>query len=233
MNVRSLLFVAVTACAVDVEIPQTLPVEVASPPMTLSAPFDIYATDRVRLQAAGANPGDRVWFLASTNGFGGSCPGVLGGQCLDIANPVALGSAIANAAGEARLLTPRIPMALIDSLLWFEVAVVAGANSYTSPDILRQVYDPACPQIVSDFWAETEAIRSCAVASDCGQVLTGTSCGCTRSWVARTGADTTDFYDLLADAGSCGVGLISTCDCPAAIGFDCINNTCTWNYLSP
>ena len=76
-----------------------------------------------------------------------------------------------------------------------------------------------------------ERIQSCEADAECGQVLTGTSCGCTRDLVARTDADTTRIYELIdaqADLG-CG-GFISTCDCPATDGFACVNNTCSWNY---
>jgi hypothetical protein len=217
------------ACAGAPEAP-ALPDTAVPPPLVLDTP-ELYTGQRTTLEVTGANPGDRVFFLGSTNGFGpGPCPAALGGLCLDIANARPLGSAIANASGEASL-TLRVPAAVPpNSLIWLQAAVPAGANSYKSFYALAEVLDPACPAIISDFQAEADAIRSCTTASECGQVLSGTSCGCTRDWVARTNADPTDFYDLLNQAGSCGFGLISTCDCPPANGFDCVNNTCTWNY---
>lgn len=89
-----------------------------------------------------------------------------------------------------------------------------------------------CADVQSDFAAEAESIRSCTDAVECGQELTGTSCGCTRNWVARTDADTTAFYALIDEAQSmeCDLGLGSTCDCPDTGGFDCVDNTCTWLY---
>lgn len=91
-----------------------------------------------------------------------------------------------------------------------------------------------CTEIVSDFEAETSAIRSCSEASECGTELDGTSCGCTRDWVARVDADTTRFYALIeeASAAECDLGLISPCDCPEASGYACEDGTCTWNYAS-
>jgi len=90
-----------------------------------------------------------------------------------------------------------------------------------------------CDAIEADFWAEAQAIQSCSEASECGQVLTGTSCGCTRDWVARNDADVTAFYDLVAEgqALECELVPASVCDCPPADGFDCVEGTCAWNYV--
>ncbi|NJK33221.1 MAG: hypothetical protein HC927_12930 [Deltaproteobacteria bacterium] len=90
-----------------------------------------------------------------------------------------------------------------------------------------------CAALQAAFAAETQAIRSCSTDSQCGQDLQGTSCGCTRNWVARTDADTTCFYELIELAGplQCELGLASTCDCPAAEGFVCEAGICQWNYL--
>ena len=100
------------------------------------------------------------------------------------------------------------------------------------PDTCEEPVD-VCGPIVEDFQAETASIRACEEDAECGQVLTGTSCGCTNNWVARTDADITDWEDIRdkAQANSCNLpGTISTCDCPFADGFACVNNTCTWNY---
>ena len=83
------------------------------------------------------------------------------------------------------------------------------------------------------FQAEVAAIRGCSDDAECGQVLEGTSCGCTRNWVARLDADTTDFWDLVDLAGElrCELPFVSTCDCPAADGYACVDGVCAWNYL--
>jgi len=93
---------------------------------------------------------------------------------------------------------------------------------------------PDCDALVEAFFAETAEIRSCDEATDCDQVLTGTSCGCTRNWVARSNADI-DLWETLRDdaleAGCQLSGTISTCDCPAADGFACSEGVCGWDYL--
>lgn len=92
-----------------------------------------------------------------------------------------------------------------------------------------------CAQVHADFVAEAARIRSCTDDAQCGLVLTGTSCGCTRDWVARRGVDTAGFYALIDEALGlgCDLGLTSTCDCPEAEGFDCAGGTCTWDYVDP
>jgi hypothetical protein len=93
-----------------------------------------------------------------------------------------------------------------------------------------------CDELEEQFTAETNAIRSCSTDAECGQVLSGTSCGCTRNWVARTNADTT-YWESLRELApdiemGCNLpGTISTCDCPAVDGFACVAGTCSWNYL--
>jgi hypothetical protein len=90
-----------------------------------------------------------------------------------------------------------------------------------------------CDELVAAFEAEALEIRSCAGDGECGQELTGTSCGCTRNWVARTDADTAEFYALIDKAAElgCELFLAGTCDCPPADGFVCLDGICAWNYL--
>lgn len=90
-----------------------------------------------------------------------------------------------------------------------------------------------CETIAADFESERTEIQSCEVDTECGQVLTSTSCGCTRDLVARTDADTTTFYDLIDEAneGECDLGLASVCDCPITAGFRCDEGTCVHNYV--
>jgi hypothetical protein len=91
----------------------------------------------------------------------------------------------------------------------------------------------SCPDLIAAFDAETFAIRSCSSDDECGQALQGTSCGCTQDWVARSDADTTCFYDLIAQAGAlqCELPLVSDCSCPPVDGFICDAGICSWNYL--
>jgi len=89
-----------------------------------------------------------------------------------------------------------------------------------------------CDDLVAAFEAETASIRSCEQDEECGEVLTGTSCGCTRDWVARLDADTTRFYELieLAVEMGCELEVGSSCDCPETDGFVCDDGICNWNY---
>lgn len=90
-----------------------------------------------------------------------------------------------------------------------------------------------CSQWEPIFLAEVMTIRGCAEDAECGQVLMGTSCGCTRDWVARLDVDTAPFWALVDKAMELGCDLpfISTCDCPETDGFACVGGICTWNYL--
>ena len=77
---------------------------------------------------------------------------------------------------------------------------------------------------------ELQRIQACTSDDECGQVLEGTGCGCTRSLVARLDASPANFEALVAASdGSCAPG--STCDCPEADGFACVDGTCAWNYV--
>ncbi|MEM7154965.1 MAG: hypothetical protein AAF799_19110 [Myxococcota bacterium] len=91
---------------------------------------------------------------------------------------------------------------------------------------------PTCDEIVADILAERAAISSCTADAECGQALTGTSCGCTMNWVARADADTDDFYALqtLANEQGCAYAPITTCSCPPVDGFICDEGICNWNY---
>lgn len=89
-----------------------------------------------------------------------------------------------------------------------------------------------CDDVQVAFAAELAAVQTCTEAEQCGQVLTGTSCGCTRDLVARLDADTEHLYalvDLAAQRG-CDLGLSSPCDCPEVDGFACDDGTCGWSY---
>ncbi|HWP07493.1 MAG TPA: hypothetical protein VNN72_17195 [Polyangiaceae bacterium] len=81
---------------------------------------------------------------------------------------------------------------------------------------------------------ELAHIQACNTDADCGQVLSRTSCGCTRDLVARLDADTKQFYawkDVTVDGEQCNE-FGSTCDCPKADGFVCAKGRCAWNYVS-
>jgi hypothetical protein len=91
---------------------------------------------------------------------------------------------------------------------------------------------PSCEDARKAFDEELASIQSCTADDQCGQVLEGTSCGCTRNLVARRDADATRLHALKAvkvDDEVCNA-LGSSCDCPATNGFACTEGRCGWNY---
>lgn len=81
---------------------------------------------------------------------------------------------------------------------------------------------------------ELARIQACNTDAECGQILHGTSCGCTRDLVARLDADADAFRawnELTIDGERCNA-FISTCDCPNADGFVCAKGRCAWNYVN-
>ena len=92
----------------------------------------------------------------------------------------------------------------------------------------------SCDDVRAALASELASIQSCNGDEECGQVLEGTSCGCTRDLVARVNADPALVESLFkAEVGGepC-IQNSSTCDCPAADGFACKSGRCTWNYTS-
>ena len=126
-------------------------------------------------------------------------------------------------------------------LLPVVLCLTLGACSFTDDGPAIAPADPglplpqlqSCDQIEAAFTNELASIQACTRDADCGLVLEGTSCGCTREKVARLDADTTRFYAILDRAldRQCDVPIGSTCDCPPAGGFACVQNRCTWNYV--
>lgn len=222
------LLLVLTACD-----PASLPSDAPPPaPMWLSV-SDVTPGQPFTMRISGAPANASVGVAASLRGTvtpPAACPPALQGLCLDLASPTLLATGRSDAAGAATL-TARAPAGLpVGATVSLQAAAAAGAASRVGNVTAATVLDPACPQIIADFQAEATAIRSCNAPGECGQVLHGTSCGCTRDWVARNNANPARFYQLLQDAGACGFGLVSTCDCPQTYGFDCVQHTCTWDY---
>jgi hypothetical protein len=90
-----------------------------------------------------------------------------------------------------------------------------------------------CDALRSDYDREIAQVSSCTTAAQCGQPIAGTGCGCTRDLVARNEADlgAVVTYQEQAPALDCTLGATSDCDCPAALGFDCIDGTCAYNLV--
>jgi hypothetical protein len=92
----------------------------------------------------------------------------------------------------------------------------------------------ACDSLVNELKSTLSSVQKCTAAADCGQPIPGSSCGCTRDLVARKDADLTSYLDLRSKVSELGCATDggSTCDCPSADGFACINNVCGWNYAN-
>ncbi len=91
-----------------------------------------------------------------------------------------------------------------------------------------------CDALETAFQSAHDEVRSCNEASECGTVISGFSCGCTRDWVGRLDTDPAILTDAAVAGveGECGwAAWGGVCDCPEADGFDCIDNICTWNYI--
>jgi hypothetical protein len=97
----------------------------------------------------------------------------------------------------------------------------AGTSALTCDDVRRKTE------------SELERIQYCTTDAECGQVLVGTSCGCTRNLVARFDADATAFHELKGQEvnGERCNEFTSSCDCPNAVGFVCAGGRCAWNYM--
>lgn len=111
-------------------------VSVAEPPpqpqLELTLPY-VVPGQTTLLSVHGATPGRRVSFGASLTRGSNVCPASLGGQCLGLRNPTLLGSAVANALGDA-WLTVSVPNSLADgTTVHFQAAVPDGASSRLSP----------------------------------------------------------------------------------------------------
>jgi hypothetical protein len=91
-----------------------------------------------------------------------------------------------------------------------------------------------CKSLEKDLQTTLASVQKCMTAGDCAQPIPGSSCGCTRDLVARKDADLSSYLALRAKSAElgCDTGGGSTCDCPNAEGFACINNVCAWNYVN-
>lgn len=91
----------------------------------------------------------------------------------------------------------------------------------------------SCDSLVSETRAALASAQKCTTSADCGQVIPGSSCGCTRDLVARSDADLSMYTSLKSETArrGCETEGGSTCDCPPAQGFACVANMCTWNYV--
>lgn len=127
------------ADAGDVELTDADLVDDADPDLPLPPPLPVVmdlasdpwvAGDIALLTIEGAAPGARVHFLEGT-GLGSTCPVRLGGDCIDITGVTVLGSAFADANGDAVFAVP-VDAAVPDGTERHLQAVVASGAPYAS-----------------------------------------------------------------------------------------------------
>lgn len=132
-----------------------------------------------------------------------------------------------------RRLCAVLPIVLVAGL-----SACSDSSSPTDPGRpSRPSIQPAllasCGEVTQAHSAELAYVQYCTRASECGQPLVGTSCGCTRDLVARLDADPGVYYGILErfQELDCNVpSFVTPCDCPPADGFACVANRCRWNY---
>lgn len=89
-----------------------------------------------------------------------------------------------------------------------------------------------CDEVNAAVKEELSGLQACTVDADCGQVLEGTSCGCTNDLVAHKDYDAARLRGLLFRADELKCETTTTdCSCPAADGFVCTQGVCGWKYL--
>ncbi|RYZ03331.1 MAG: hypothetical protein EOO73_28120 [Myxococcales bacterium] len=94
--------------------------------------------------------------------------------------------------------------------------------------------EATCGELEPELRKELADVQRCSTAADCGKPISGSSCGCTRDLVARNDADLSRYFELQQTVSQlCGGEGGSTCDCPAADGFACVNERCTWDHAEP
>lgn len=212
---RSLLILAAALAACDAPAPDPSTLSVAPPPGT----FDLVASPLstgapFTLSSRGAVSGARLVFFAGLNAGPGPCAGAL---CADLTQPFLLGTALSDAAGEASLALPRVPLAIpVGTTVYFQ-AVELGPVRAKSP-LYQDVVGPAadCPAVDPNdsYYGRFEGIsfdNTCTTSADC---VVG---GCSGEVCAAEGAFTTCELLPYLPGGDCG----------------CVNNTCVWATACP
>jgi hypothetical protein len=194
---------------------EALPTEQAPPPGV----YGLRITGGViggtmEFNTTGANAGERVYLMRSTQGVGpGPCFAAIGGQCLSIQAPVVLhDSAISNGAGNATIITniPNNP-ALNGREVCFQAGLVRGPGGASSVlftpvcselgydadnDYVIDAYDQ-CPGFDDGADADGDGIPDgCDVGGGgvCGDWLVGTACNGIDYGNGCTPADTGYHY---------------------------------------
>ena len=89
-----------------------------------------------------------------------------------------------------------------------------------------------CEELYVELEDELSSLQACSADAECGQILEGTSCGCTNELVARKEFDTTRFRGLQRRGDELGCTSKTTdCVCPVADGFVCTGGVCGWKHV--
>ena len=94
-------------------------------------------------------------------------------------------------------------------------------------------HEANCDPVVAEWEKELAAVTACETAEDCAYPLPGTSCDCTfRNAIANQTADTEQLYYVLQLGDDLGCELVDKgeCDCPDAVGYQCLEGQCAWEY---
>lgn len=149
---------------------------------------------------------------------------------------VSLSPEDANIQEAMRLVISHSGVVIHDELREFDYEIRNFAcSTCTSVNVEVDLAGAQCTALETAFDAAVQEVRGCSEASECGTVIPGYSCGCTRDWVGRLDADPAVLTDaaMAGTAGECGwAAWGSDCDCPEADGFDCVDEICTWNYVA-
>ena len=122
----------------------------------------------------------------------------------------------------------RLKFAKLAGACWLMLATsaactVGGSNAPHEGDV-------NCSSVLAELEAEREAIQRCDSNEDCGASEGAGTCGCTRALPIRIDADPRRYRGLIARANACDFPSGSTCDCPNADGFRCLEGICAWNF---
>jgi hypothetical protein len=149
---RFLSFAMLLAGACDTET-MSLPDGVSPPPGNTPAMVagEMIPGSPFQVAWGGVPAGARVTFAASRTLGNGPCPPILGGGCLDLVNPIILGSTNANGIGYAEL-TRNVPGNLAPGTYYLQAVAVSGGvgqasdpfERTTGPSICPRIFDPVC-----------------------------------------------------------------------------------------
>ncbi|HMV67789.1 MAG TPA: hypothetical protein PKA64_13150 [Myxococcota bacterium] len=140
------LLALLAACAVDAEAPLAA-AQAPTPPFDLQLEVgNMVANELVHVDIHGAPPGSIVQLRHNTGGLGaGRCPGIFGGQCLDIVEPLARNfvRVSTDGAGEASV-DLFIPAGRAGQYIGVQGAVEPGTGELTNP-VGRLIGDVGTP----------------------------------------------------------------------------------------